>query len=27
MLKVFDSPELSEFIYRDSGSSWKLELL
>ena len=27
MLKVFDSPELSEFIYRDRGSSWELQLL
>lgn len=27
MLKVFDSPELNEFIYRDRGSSWELQLL
>ena len=27
MLKVFDSPNLSEFIYRDRGGCWEAELL
>lgn len=27
MLKVFDNPELNEFIYRRNGADWNLELL